>query len=137
LIGHGCDRWRVNKDVQLPVLSHFRAVDPLPARVLNQVLLGVSTRGYQRSPEAVPTARARGTSKSAASRHLVSRMGTRMRDHLMRKLDDVQVKALVMDGVLVARHTQVDARQAARLHRHTDHVRVGAGSSCAGGLRPK
>ncbi len=102
-------RSTAGKEVQLPVLSDFRAMDPLQARVLNQVLLGVSTRGYERSLEAAPTAKSRGTSKSAASRHLVSRMGARMRDHLMRKLDDIQVKALVMDGVLVARHTVVVA----------------------------
>jgi transposase-like protein len=102
-------RFMAGKEVQLPVLSHLRAMDPLPARVLNQVLLGVSTRGYERSLEAAPTAKARGTGKSAASRHLVSRMGARMRDHLMRKLDDVRVEALVMNGVLIACHTVVVA----------------------------
>jgi hypothetical protein len=35
-------------------VAHFRGVDPLPARVLNQILLGVSTRGYHNSLQAVP-----------------------------------------------------------------------------------
>ena len=51
----------------------FREEDPLPERVLNQILVGVSTRNYESSLDK-PAAKlkSRGTSKSAASRHLVS-----------------------------------------------------------------
>src|SRR5271167_996912 len=60
---------------QLPTVEHFQRIDPVPARVLNQILLGVSTRGYEKSLEPPPVGiAARGTSKSAASRHLIARM---------------------------------------------------------------
>ena len=47
----------------------FREEDPLPERVLNQILVGVSTRNYESSLDK-PAAKlkSRGTSKSAASR---------------------------------------------------------------------
>ena len=47
----------------------FREEDPLPERVLNQILVGVSTRNYESSLDK-PSAKlkSRGTSKSAASR---------------------------------------------------------------------
>jgi len=35
---------------QLPSLEQFRGADPVPVKVLNQILLGVSTRGYHKSP---------------------------------------------------------------------------------------
>ena len=54
-------------EAQLKSATHFRSLDPVPARVINQVLLGVSTRGYQKSLEPVPAdIIARGASKSAA-----------------------------------------------------------------------
>jgi hypothetical protein len=60
-------------EAQLKNARHFRAVDPVTARVLNQILLGVSTRGYRTSLEPVPAGiSARGASKSAASRHLIA-----------------------------------------------------------------
>src|SRR5215469_14327697 len=36
-------------EAQLKSVAHFRADDPIPARVLNQILLGLSTRGYAKS----------------------------------------------------------------------------------------
>lgn len=103
-------RERSGREVQLPSVEHFRTCDPLPERVLNQIVLGVSTRGYERSLEAAPVeARSRGTSKSAASRHLVARMRARMKDQLSRPLGDHTLLALVVDGIVVAGQTVVVA----------------------------
>ena len=103
-------RARAGREVQLPSVEHFRTCDPLPERVLNQIVLGVSTRGYERSLEAAPAAaRSRGTSKSAASRHLVARMRIRMKDQLSRPLGEHSVLALVVDGIVVAGQTVVVA----------------------------
>lgn len=103
-------RSKSGQEVPLPTLERFRAEDPLPERVLNQILLGVSTRGYGASLEPTPPGvRGRGTSKSAASRHLVERMGRRMQDYLSRRLDDVRLLALMLDGIEVAKHTVVVA----------------------------
>jgi transposase-like protein len=103
-------RERSGREVQLPSVEHLRTCDPLPERVLNQIMLGVSTRGYGRSLEAAPAeVRSRGTSKSAASRHLVERMRTRMKDQLSRPLGDHSLLALVVDGLVVAGQTVVVA----------------------------
>lgn len=114
-VGRPRVRTRTGQEVQLPSVSHFRELDPLPERVLNQVVLGVSTRGYAASLEAPPPGlRSRGTSKSAASRHLVARMGSRMREHLGRRLDELKLVALVIDGIVIARQTVVVALAIAR-----------------------
>jgi putative transposase len=42
------------KEIALPSVEAFRAADPLCARVAEQIVLGVSTRGYERSLEPVP-----------------------------------------------------------------------------------
>ena len=83
-------RSKAGKEVQLPSVERFKAEDPLSERVVNQVLLGISTRGYEQSLEAPPPGvSSRGTSKSAASRHLVERMGSKMREYFSRRLEDV------------------------------------------------
>ena len=68
-------RSTAGQEAVLPSVAAWRQRDPLTARVLEQILLGVSTRGYAGSLEAgpgdVPT---RGTSKSAVSRTLRGRM---------------------------------------------------------------
>jgi transposase-like protein len=94
----------------LPSVARFQAQDPLPERVINQIVLGVSTRGYGASLEASPPGvKSRGTSKSAASRHLVEHMGSKLRAYLSRRLEDVKLVALMIDGIEVARHTVVVA----------------------------
>jgi len=103
-------RSKSGQEASLPSMARFQAADPLPERVLSQILLGVSTRGYGASLEAPPPGvGSRGTSKSAASRHLVERMGAKMRDYFSRRLDEVRPLVLMVDGIEVARHTVVVA----------------------------
>lgn len=97
-------------EVKLPIVARFQAEDPLPERVLNQILLGVSTRGYGASLEPTPPGvKDRGTSKSAASRHLVERMGAKMRDYFSRPLEELKLLVLMVDGIVVAGQTVVVA----------------------------
>lgn len=97
-------------EARLPSIEHFRAADQVPVRVLNQILLGVSTRGYEKSLDPAPLAiAARGTSKSAASRHLVVRMTAKLRSFLSRRLDDLDLLVLMLDGLQIAHHTVVVA----------------------------
>jgi transposase-like protein len=97
-------------EARLPSVEHFRAADQVPVRVLNQILLGVSTRGYDKSLDpAPPGVAARGASKSAASRHLVARMTAKLRSFLSRRLDDLDVLVLMLDGLQIAHHTVVVA----------------------------
>jgi putative transposase len=97
-------------EAHLKSVAQFREADSLPLRVLNQVLLGVSTRGYAKSLEPPPAEIiARGASKSAASRHLVARMSDQLREQLKRRLDDLDLLVLMVDGIEVARRTVVVA----------------------------
>jgi transposase-like protein len=107
-----CPRVRAVRggEAQLRSALHFRTVDPVPARVLNQILLGVSTRGYRSSLEPVPAGiSARGASKSAASRHLIARMRGQLREQLSRRLAHLDLLVLLVDGLEIAHRTVVVA----------------------------
>jgi hypothetical protein len=108
------DRPRVRttdgREAKLPTVETFRELDPLPERVVERILLGVSTRGYARSVEAPPAkVPRRGTSKSAASRHLVERTRRKLQDDFGRRLDGVDLAAFMIDGIQVAQQTLVVA----------------------------
>src|SRR5438093_1071830 len=66
-------RSREGQEAALPSVRAFREKDPLTTRVMDQLLLGVSTRGYAARLEVVPAGtRSRPLSKSAVSRRLVA-----------------------------------------------------------------
>jgi putative transposase len=61
------------KEIELPTWRQYAEQDPLDDRTLEQVVLGVSTRGYDRSVEQVPDELGpHGASKSAVSRRFVA-----------------------------------------------------------------
>jgi len=65
-------------------------------------------RDYDGSLEARPSGRpTRGSSKSAVSRTVVRRTRQRLYEHLTRRLDELSVVALFMDGVVVAQQTVI------------------------------
>ena len=76
--------------------------------MLNQILVGVSTRNYESSLDK-PAAKlkSRGTSKSAASRHLVSQTTKKLEEYLSRRLEEFELAALMLDGLEVAGQTVV------------------------------
>jgi transposase-like protein len=103
-------RARVGGEARLPSVEAFERQDPLPARVVEQILLGVSTRGYQRSLEAAPRGvSSRGTSKSAASRRLVKATREKLAAELGRRLESEEIAVLMLDGVTIAEQTLVVA----------------------------
>ena len=94
----------------LPSLQAFCAADPMSERVVEQIVLGVSTRGYERSLEPVPAdAEVAGTSKSSASRALIDGTAQKLAEFLDRKLDDVDLIAMFIDGLEIADKTTVVA----------------------------
>lgn len=96
------------REAMLPAVATWRERDPLTARVLDQILLGVSARGYAGSLEAGPAgAPSRGTSKSAVSRTLRGRMTVALRAQLEQRLDGLELLALFLDGVVVAGQTVI------------------------------
>ena len=97
-------------EVPLPSLEAFRQHDALDERTIEQLVLGVSTRGYAASLEPLPSrVRGRGASKSAASRRVVSGTRARMREDLERALDGLDLVALYLDGLTIAERTVIVA----------------------------
>jgi hypothetical protein len=98
------------KEVELPTIEALREGDPMSARVTEQILAGVSTRGYERSLEPLdPTLNGRGASKSNASRALVDVTTEKLAAFVSRKLDDVDLVAMFIDGIVFAGHTMIVA----------------------------
>ncbi len=89
-------------EVPLDTYRHFADRDPLTAVVLEQMLAGVSTRRFARTREPVGQQVAeveRSTSKSAVSREFVGRTGEHLAGLMSRRLDDVRLAALMLDGI--------------------------------------
>ena len=91
------------QELELPSWAAFSDDDPLNARVLEQMTIGVSTRKYQRSIDKLPESMgAFATSKSAVSRRFVAMTQQRLKDWLARDLSDLRLAALMLDGIVVA-----------------------------------
>ena len=99
---------RGGREVRLPSVEQFRAADPLPERVLGQILLGVSTRNYETSLEPLPELfDGHGAKKSSASRHLVAITRKKLEEEFSRSLSDVELAAMMIDGVVIAGQSAV------------------------------
>jgi transposase-like protein len=96
-------RSKDGREVALPVIEELRRRDPMPDRVAEQIVLGVSTRGYERSLEPVPAGtKTRRASKSSASRALIEKTTEKMGAFLGRRLDGLDIVAVFVDGIEVA-----------------------------------
>ena len=97
-------------EIRLPTYEAFRREDPLHERAVEQMLVGVATRKYHRSLEAMPASVAtRGTSKSAVSRRFVARTRAELEAWAKRPLGDLDIVALMVDGIGFGEHTLVVA----------------------------
>jgi putative transposase len=97
-------------EVPLPTFHTFADTDPLNRRVVEQMLVGVATRQYQRSLE--PTGgdvMTRGTSKSAVSRRFVARTTAQLNTWRSTSLEALDLVALIVDSIHVAEHCVVVA----------------------------
>lgn len=95
-------------EAPLPSFEAFQREDPLPERVINQILVGVSTRGYESSLERpLERVKSRGASKSAASRHLVAETRSKLSSYLCRRLEEIDLLAMMVDGIEIAGRTVV------------------------------
>lgn len=92
-------------EVTLPSWAAFRDRDPLSERAVEQMLVGVSTRKYDRSLEPVDAKlETRGTSKSAVSRRFVRTTEARVKAWLGRDLSTIDLVVLMVDGLYVEDH---------------------------------
>lgn len=92
-------------ELELPTWKEMTNADPLEHRVLEQVLVGVSTHKYERSLEPVgDDLQTSGASQSSASRRLVARTTRQMQDLLARRLDGFDFPVLMIDGTGLGDH---------------------------------
>jgi transposase-like protein len=97
-------------EVPLPTFQTMSQRDPLDRRVVEQMLVGVATRQYARSLEALPAEMpSRGTSKSAVSRRFVAKTQAQLDAWQARPLDDLAIAVLLLDGVHVGEHCLIVA----------------------------
>ena len=114
-----------NEEVQLATYRHFADRDALSRVVLERMLAGVSTRRFSRTQEPVGEAveaEARSTSKSAVSREFVARTRENLETLMSRRLDDVRLAVLMIDGIELKGRTNVVALGIA-----TDGVKIPLG----------
>jgi putative transposase len=101
-----------SEEVQLQTYRHFADRDPLSRLVCEQMLAGVSARRFGRTREPVGAeveAEARSTSKSAVSREFVARTRENLEALMSRRLDDVRLAVLMVDGIELKGRTNVVA----------------------------
>ncbi|MGH2985632.1 MAG: IS256 family transposase [Solirubrobacterales bacterium] len=99
-----------SEEVPLRTYEHFASRDPLTKLVLERIVAGVSCRGYARTNEPVGEqveAEASSTSKSAISRAFVEGTRTALGALMSRRLDDVRLAALMIDGIELDERTHV------------------------------
>jgi transposase-like protein len=99
-------------EVPVETYEHFASRDVLSAVVLERMLAGVSTRRFVRTQEPVGEqveAEARSTSKSSVSRTFVARTAETLKALMSRRLEDVRLAVLMLDGIVLKDHTNVVA----------------------------
>lgn len=89
-------------EIGLRSYVHFASRDLLAGVVLERMLAGVSARRYARTQEPVGreiAKRSRSQSKSAVSRAFVERTRSSLQELLARRLDGLELAALLIDGI--------------------------------------
>jgi putative transposase len=99
---------------ELPVSSYeyFADRDPLTRAVMDRMLAGVSTRKYAAVGEPVGDEveqDASATSKSTVSELFIERTRTALGELMSRRLDDVRLAVMMLDGLQIADRTHVVA----------------------------
>jgi putative transposase len=100
------------EEVRLQTYEHFADRDPLARVVMERMLASVSTRRYARTAEPVGTeveAKERATSKSSVSRTFVERTRRSLGELMTRRLDDVRLAVMMIDGLELQGRTNVVA----------------------------
>ena len=99
-------------EVRLRTYEHFADRDLLSRVVLERMLAGVSTRRYERTQEPVGSEieqGARSTSRSAVSRAFVERTRRALGELMCRRLDDVRLAVMMLDGLELKGRTNIVA----------------------------
>jgi len=123
-------------ELSLPSWRAWSSRDPLDERAFEQMVLGVSTRRYARSLEALPhefeVRGVRGTGKSAVSERFVVGAQRRLAELMRRDLSGRALVAVMIDGVHFADHVVLAAVGIERNgHKHVLGLREGATENTA------
>jgi putative transposase len=101
-----------SQELAVPAYDAFSSRDQLAGMALERMLAGLSTRRYATGLEPVGSAvkeHTSATSKSAVSRRFVALTRSALSELMSRRLDDLDVLVLLLDGVRVADHLCVVA----------------------------
>lgn len=94
-----------HREIPLESWEQFQVADPLTERAVEQMVLGVSTRRYDRSLEPLPAGiEAGGTSKSSVSRRFIQGTQKKLDELLGRDLSSLRLKVIMIDGIHFADH---------------------------------
>jgi putative transposase len=97
------------REMALPTWQDITREDPLEERAVEQMLVGVSTRGYARSLEPLlPGVESLAVSRSSVSRRFVARTARKVEEFLSRPLD-VDLPVVMIDGTALGEHVLVVA----------------------------
>jgi putative transposase len=99
-------------ELSVAAYEYFADRDPLTRAVMDRMLAGVSTRKYARVGEPVGTdveAASMATGKSTVSEVFVERTRTALGELMARRLDDVRLAVIMLDGLEIAERTHVVA----------------------------
>jgi len=115
-------------EVALPSWLQFSVEDPLHQRALTQMLVGVSTRKYERSLEPVDdTVKVRGTSKSTVSRRFIEITEAQMRELFGQDLSKLDLAVVLIDGIHISDHVIIVALGIdSSGHKHVLGIREGS-----------
>ncbi len=113
------------RELAVETYEHFADRDPLTVVVMNRMLAGVSTRRYAGVGEPVGEEverESRSTGKSTVSERFIDRTRTALEELMGRRLDDVRLAVMMLDGIEIADRTHVVA-----LGISTDGVKIPLG----------
>ena len=92
-------------ELALPSFTYAAGRDPLNARTLEAIAIGVTTRQYRRALDPLPAGtRERAVSKSSVSRRFVALTSAQLATWLTRPLDDLDVRVIFLDGLHFREH---------------------------------
>ena len=88
---------KTRREMQLPNYERLQQETRLDQAMINQIALGLSSRNYEHSIEALCDGY--GIKKSSVSRHFIAASRRELEELLNRKLSDLQIGAVFLDGV--------------------------------------
>ena len=101
------------RELSVKTYEYFADRDPLTRAVMDRMLAGVSTRRFAGVGEPVGDeveTSSTATSKTSVSEMFVERTRTALDDLMSRRLDDVRLAVMMLDGIEIAAHARRRAR---------------------------